>query len=76
MAKSGVYEPIDIVPGVEPVTDMTMAATKHYVYSDKIRFQDGKAQKIGGWQTQTFDYDMQIEGTVRSIFTDFINGKF
>jgi len=76
MAKSGELVPIDILPGVQPITDMTGVATKHYTASDKIRSVNGKVQKIGGWVSSLFDYGDTIAGTVRSIYTDFINGKY
>lgn len=76
MAKTGSLVPIDITPGVQPVTDMTAVATQHYIASDKIRDFNGKVEKIGGWGSILFDYDDTIDGTVRSLYTDFINGKY
>lgn len=76
MAKIGDLLPLDTLPGVEPVTDKTKVTTKHFTYSDKIRFVGGKPEKIGGWQSVDFDYDDEIEGTARSLYTEFINGKY
>lgn len=76
MPKSGIYQPIDTLPGVQPETDKTAVSTGHFTYSDKIRWENDVPKKIKGWQSILFDYSSTILGTVRSIFTDFINGKF
>lgn len=75
MAKSGSYQLIDTLPGVQPATDKTAVNTQHYVYSDKIRFIDGVTKKIGGWISVVFDYSQQVVGTIRTIFSEIINGK-
>lgn len=75
MAKTGSYQPIDTLPGVQPVTDMTAVKTKHYTDADKIRFVNGVAVKIGGWLSILFDYSATILGTVRSIFSVTISGR-
>lgn len=69
------YRPIDILAGVQPIADETNMATRHYTNSNKIRFVNGKPQKIGGWDALDFDYGDEIEGYTRSYFSDFINGK-
>jgi hypothetical protein len=66
---------IECLPGVEPDTDKTAFATKHFTFSDKIRFVDGLPEKIGGWLSTTFSNDMTIQGTSRSIFSATINGR-
>ena len=76
MAKTGTYQPIDTLPGVQPNTDKTEVNTEHFTYSDKIRWEDGVPKKIGGWASILFDYGATVVGTIRSIFTDFINDKF
>lgn len=76
MAKSSELQPIAITSGVQPVTDMTTVATQHYTYSDKIRSFNGKPEKIGGWISIKFDYSLTIAGTVRSVYSDFINGQY
>jgi len=68
--------PIDTLPGVQPITDKTAVNTQHYTNADKIRFKDGTVQKIGGWLSSSFDYGESITGTMRTIFTDVINGKY
>lgn len=69
-------EPIDTLAGVQPITDRTNVATKHYTYADKVRFEDGFPRKIGGYMSQDFDYGNTVSGVVRSIFSEYINGKF
>lgn len=66
---------IECLPGVEPVTDKTAFATKHFTFSDKIRFVDGIPQKIGGWVVSPFANDVTISGTSRSVFSTTINGR-
>jgi hypothetical protein len=69
------YRPIDVLPGVQPIEDETNLATRHYTSADKIRFVNGKPQKIGGWKITSFDFGDAIVGYARSFFSDFINGK-
>lgn len=76
MAKIGDLLPIDTLPGVEPVTDKTKVSTKHFTNADKIRFINGQATKIGGWQSVDFDYNETVSGTARSLYSEFINGKY
>lgn len=76
MAKISQLIPITTVAGVQPVTETTSASTSHYVASDKIRTFNGRMQKIGGWLSLTFDYSQTIAGTARSLYTNFINGKY
>lgn len=71
-----ILRPIEILPGVQPETDMTPVSTPHYTYAEKIRDFNGKPQKIGGWEAISFDYDDEVQGYIRSIYTDFINGKY
>jgi len=68
--------PIDTVVGVQPITDKTAVSTRHYTYADKIRFEEGATGKIGGWLASEFDYGATVNGTIRTIFTDVINGKY
>lgn len=68
--------PIDITPGVQPSTDKTAAKTQHYTFSKGIRFETGTPQKIGGNIEIDFDYGDQVNGTIRSIFTSIVSGKF
>src|SRR5690606_690262 len=63
----------ELLPGVEPPTDKTEVTTKHFTYSDKIRFVDGKPEKIGGFIEVEFDYGKTISGYVRSIYSQALN---
>jgi len=71
---AGTLIPIEILAGVEPSTDKTEATTKHYVFSDKIRFKDGLPEKIGGWVGLDYDLGDSISGTPRSLFSYVISG--
>jgi len=68
--------PIDIQPGVQPITDQTNVTSPHWVMTDKVRFRNGKPEKIGGRQSIQFDYGETIDGVVRSLYAEFINGKY
>lgn len=68
-------DPIQTLAGVQPITETTAVATKHYTNSDKVRFDNGIPQKIGGWVRVAFEFSKTIVGTARSIFSDVINGK-
>ncbi len=67
--------PIQTVAGVQPSTDETPWATKHYTDTLGIRFRGGKPEKIGGNQALSFDNGNTIDGVPRSIFSQNINGK-
>jgi hypothetical protein len=66
--------PFSFLEGVEPVTDRTSSSTQHYISSKGIRFKDGFPEKIGGWQSLSFDGHSSIEGTARSIFSYKLDG--
>lgn len=76
MAKVGSLVPIEILPGVQPITDQTAVTTQHFTFTDKVRFRNGKPEKIGGRQSIEFDYNEEIDGYARSLYTEFINGKY
>lgn len=76
MSSVGTLQPIDTLAGVQPITDMTAVSTKHYTYADKVRFDNGVPEKIGGYVTQNFDYGEVVQGTVRSLYSEAINGKY
>lgn len=75
VTKPSVLVPIECKPGVQPYTDRTAFSTEHYTFSDKIRFNSGQPEKIGGWMSIMFNNDAQIEGTARSIFSTTISGR-
>ncbi len=69
-----VLEPIQMLPGVEPVQDRPESTTQHYVFSKRIRFIDGFPEKIGGWQSLTFNENETIGGVPRTIFSYILAG--
>lgn len=62
-------KPIEILAGVEPVTDRPQSSTPHYISTKGIRFIDGFPEKIGGWVSLSFDDGNTIAGIPRSIFS-------
>lgn len=73
--KVAIPQPISCLPGVQPSTDRTPYATKHYTFSDKIRFVDGLPRKVGGCQLSLFLNGETILGACRSIFSASINDR-
>lgn len=67
-------QPIEILPGVCPVTDATAANTRHWITADKIRFVKGKPQKIGGWDAITLN-KQSLTGCVRTVFSSQVNDR-
>lgn len=63
------YIPIEILAGVEAVTDETNQSTQHYVASDKIRFVGGIPEKIGGWDILDPTGNVPIIGIPRNIYS-------
>jgi hypothetical protein len=61
--------PLDILPGVQPNTEKTKSSTQHWTAADKIRFVNGKPQKIGGWESVSFNDSNTIVGKARSIYS-------
>jgi hypothetical protein len=68
---------LDIAPGVNPITDNTELNTIYYTNCDKIRFEEGRARKIGGWVRQAFTNFQQLAGCIRSVYSYIsANGSF
>jgi hypothetical protein len=65
--------PLEILPGVQPSTDKTALATKHYTAADKIRFRFGFPQKIGGWNAVSFAASATVAGKARSLFSTILS---
>ena len=61
--------PKNIKAGVQPSTDATNQQSQHWVYADKIRFVDGRPEKIGGYDTISFDNSRTIEGCILGLFS-------
>lgn len=67
--------PIECMAGVQSSLDSTALNTKHYTFSDKIRFVDNVAEKIGGWISTVFQNSATILGATRNTFSITIGGK-
>lgn len=74
--KSSILAPIELLPGIQPETDCTAASTKYWTYGDKVRFQDGRPEKIGGWQSIAIKNNDVIEGVARTLYSGSFNGRF
>jgi len=70
-----VLRPIEVIPGVQPVTDFTEQSTRHYTFTDKIRFVDGFPEKIGGWDIVSFTGKFSIQGCPRNVFSYVLNNN-
>ena len=70
---TGQLVPLEVLAGVESSADRRGTTTRHYTDAKGIRFVDGFPEKIGGWQSLTFDGNELIEGVVRSIFSYKLN---
>ena len=69
MATLGKRIKLAIIPGVNPLEDSTPLDTILFADGDKIRFQDGKLRKIGGWQRVFSNNNQTILGVARNIFS-------
>lgn len=65
-------QPLNITPGVQPITDRTRLNTPHYTFTKAIRFWRGSPQKIGGWLSVMFQYGATIQGIARSLYSAII----
>lgn len=67
--------PINIVSGVFPSTDRAGADTQGLsVAASKIRFLNGRPQKLGGWESITMN-GATISGCVRAVFSANLGEK-
>jgi hypothetical protein len=62
---SGKLKPIQLKPGIQKDTT-EFGAEGAWVSCDKIRFRNGRPEKIGGWQAETLT-GVSIEGVSRDI---------
>lgn len=67
--------PINTMAGVRPITEGSALTTDHYVAAEGIRFVSGFPQKMGGYESITFDLSATILGAARSITSTSINGS-
>lgn len=68
--------PIEIPPGVTPITDDTLYAAQNFTAAQGIRFRNGRPEKKGGYSAFTYDNGAQPTGTTRSEYSTEINGIF
>ena len=73
--KASQPEVIQFMPGCQPSTDRTAFSTVHSTFSDKVRYFQSLPQKIGGWNSVSFDYSAQIGGVCRRIFSAFLTSQ-
>jgi hypothetical protein len=69
MATLGKRIKLAIIPGVNPLEDSTPLDTILFTDGDKIRFQEGKLRKVGGWQRIFSQNNQTILGVARNIFS-------
>lgn len=77
MTKNSQMNEIEIMPGVMPSTDATPSDIPCWADALHIRFDPttGRPRKIGGWVSSNFDYNAQITGTIRTLYSATINNK-
>lgn len=77
MASGSELKPIEIVPGVMPSTDATASDVPCWTSALHVRFDPttGRVRKLGGWTARDFDYDLTVDGTIRTVFSATINQK-
>lgn len=69
-----IYRPLQILPGVQPLTDATALNSNHWRYTLHCRFVNGNLEKIGGWTKASFYRDELMTGVCRSLFSLEIQG--
>jgi hypothetical protein len=69
MATLGKRVKLPIIPGVNPSEDSTPLDTIIFADGDKIRFQEAKLKKIGGWKRIFSQEPERITGAARNIFS-------
>lgn len=75
MTKASGIQEIQITPGVMPSTDATASDIPCWADTQNVRFDPttGRLRKIGGWTSNSFDYDATVSGTIRAVFSATIN---
>lgn len=71
------FNPIEIAPGVMPFTDATPSDVPCWVDAYHVRFDPttGRVRKLGGWNSNVFDYNETVVGTIRTVYSATINQK-
>lgn len=77
MTKVAKLREIEIMPGVMPFTDATPSDIPCWATSLHIRFDPttGRIRKLGGWSSSSFDYDAEIEGVARTLYSATIDNR-
>jgi hypothetical protein len=77
MTKDSALSEIEILPGVMPATDATASDIPCWASTYHVRFDPttGRIRKLGGWTANTFDYDAEISGVIRTVYSATINQK-
>lgn len=77
MTLSGQFVELEIMPGVMPSTDATASDIPCWSYGFHVRFDSttGRLRKLAGWESVSFDYDAEIMGTMRTIYSALINQR-
>lgn len=75
MTLAGQLVELQIMPGVMPSTDATSSDIPCWASTYHVRFDSttGRLRKIGGWSHQTFDYNVTVDGTIRTVYSATIN---
>lgn len=77
MTKNADFQPLEIMPGVMPSTDATPSDIPCWAMSYHMRPDPntGRMRKLGGWDSVQFDYDEEVAGTIRTIYSATINQR-
>lgn len=65
---------IEVMAGVEPITDATPHSTRHYTYANNIRFNNGRPEKRGGHEAIVPLNRLEIQGCSRGVYSYFQGG--
>src|ERR1700749_2944273 len=69
MAGSYQIQPVEVTPGVAPISDFTPQSITQFTFSDKVRFINGFPEKIGGWKNLLLSGNYAINTLPRSIYS-------
>ena len=77
MTKISQMQMLEIVPGVMSAQDATSSDIPCWSDAFHIRFDPntGRVRKLGGWVSNSFNYEATISGTTRTIYSTVINLK-
>lgn len=77
MTKVAAFNEIQISPGVMPFTDATPSDVPCWTAALHVRFDPttGRVRKLGGWNSQNFNYNNMMQGVCRTVYSAIINQK-